>query len=412
MNQTFLKGARLAWALCLLFLSVTQESRAQQSNTRETPPGLRFSLLTCGPGVEFIGASFGHNGIRQLDSGAGTDIVYNYGTFDFAAPNFELRFARGTLPYRLATGSTAGFLAEYAHYGRSVREQVLNLTPEEALYLRDLLETNLLPQNREYIYSSVYDNCATRVRDVLQKATRGKLAWGEARRRKDWLPNKTFRQVFNKHLTAEPWQRFGINILTGMPVDEKMTNEQAMYLPAFLARAAASARIADRALVRKDVELLPQRVTLPAYTPLTAPFFTLLAVSALTILLLFLPSTRRAGRAFGNVLLFITGLLGIFMLLMWFGTDHKICRDNLNLLWALPTNAIAAFMPDQKRTRYAAVAIACILAVPLLHALGVQKFPLAELWPLLLTLLVVFGSIFRRARQSPSTRNGATSTPQ
>ncbi len=28
---------------------------------------------------------------------------------------------------------------------------------------------------------------------------------------------------------------------------------------------------------------------------------------------------------------------------MWFGTDHLMCKDNFNLLWAWPTNAIAAF---------------------------------------------------------------------
>ena len=388
-------GAEVFGLLCLLFFGWTSKAFSQAGDTLKAAPGLRFSLLTCGPGLEFIGASFGHNGIRLVDSNAGTDIVYNYGTFDFAAPNFELRFARGTLPYRLSTDPTAAFMAEYAHYGRSLREQVLNLTPEEATRLRDLLEENLLPQNREYIYSSVYDNCATRVRDVLQKAARGKLEWGEARPRKGWEVS-SFRQVFNRHLTAEPWQRFGINILSGMPVDKPMSNEQAMYLPEYLARAAQGGRVNGRAFVRESIEILPQRVTLPPYSPFNAPFFVLLAVSALMILLLLLPSTARAGRALGNVLLFITGLLGVFMLLMWFGTDHKICRDNLNLLWALPTNAIAAFMPDRKRSRYAVVAMLLIIAVPMLHVLRVQSFPLAELWPLLLALLMIFGSIFRR----------------
>lgn len=407
MSQPFSKGARLAWALCLFFFAPSSAARAQTPDTSKAGSGLRVSLLTCGPGVEFIGASFGHNGIRLVDSSAGTDIVYNYGTFDFSAPNFELRFARGTLPYRLATDPTAAFMAEYAHYGRSVREQVLNLKPEEAKHLRDLLEENLLPQNREYIYSSVYDNCATRVRDVLQKTVRGKLEWGNAIPQSNDL---TFRQVFNAHLTAEPWQRFGINILSGMPVDKTMTNEQAMYLPAYLAQAVGGGKADGRAILQDETELLPQRVVLPPYTPFSAPFFTLLAISALIIALLLLPSTRRAGRALGNIFLFITGLLGVFMLVMWLGTDHKICRDNLNLLWALPTNAIAAFLPDRKRTRYAGVALLLLVDVLLLHVLGVQEFPLAELWPLLLALLVVFGMIFRRSAAEKTLFRAAANT--
>ncbi len=385
----------LARALCLLFFSSATFASAQQADTAKTAPGLRFSLLTCGPGVEFIGASFGHNGIRKTDPTTGTDIVYNYGTFDFSAPNFELRFAQGTLPYRLAVEPTDGFMAEYARNGRSVREQVLNLTPEEAQRLDNFLEENLLPENREYIYSSVYDNCATRVRDILAKATRGRLEWGAARPRKSVDQNVTFRQVFNQHLTADPWQHFGINILSGMPVDKEMTNGQAMYLPDFLWRAVAGATIAGRPAVRESRELLPQRVGLPVYTSLNGPFFTLLSIGIVVVGLLLARRTRRAGRILGNALLLVSGLLGFFMIVMWFGTDHKICRDNLNLLWALPTNAIAAFVPARKRRRYALVALLLLVAVPVLHVFRVQVFPLAELWPLLLSLAVVFITTLR-----------------
>jgi thiol:disulfide interchange protein len=28
---------------------------------------------------------------------------------------------------------------------------------------------------------------------------------------------------------------------------------------------------------------------------------------------------------------------------VWFGTDHFVCRNNFNLLWALPSHTVAAF---------------------------------------------------------------------
>jgi len=64
---------------------------------------------------------------------------------------------------------------------------------------------------------------------------------------------------------------------------------------------------------------------------------------------------KRLLVAFDGFMFFITGLLGILMLFMWFGTDHAMCRNNFNLLWAWPTNVVAAFYIHSKKrsaTRY------------------------------------------------------------
>ncbi|MBK6500729.1 MAG: DUF4105 domain-containing protein [Saprospiraceae bacterium] len=42
----------------------------------------QISILTCAPGKD-IYSIYGHNAIRILNPDAGTDLVYNYGTFDF-----------------------------------------------------------------------------------------------------------------------------------------------------------------------------------------------------------------------------------------------------------------------------------------------------------------------------------------
>ncbi|MGZ3998081.1 MAG: hypothetical protein ACXVKM_10455 [Flavisolibacter sp.] len=52
---------------------------------------------------------------------------------------------------------------------------------------------------------------------------------------------------------------------------------------------------------------------------------------------------------FDFLFFFILGLAGLVMLFMWFGTDHKVCGNNWNLLWALPTNAVMAFYVHSKR---------------------------------------------------------------
>src|SRR6476620_7089444 len=60
--------------------------------------GAKVSVLTCGTGNE-VYSLFGHTAIRIKDPARHLDMVYNYGAFDFEAPNFVLRFSKGDLQY-------------------------------------------------------------------------------------------------------------------------------------------------------------------------------------------------------------------------------------------------------------------------------------------------------------------------
>ncbi|MBK8144797.1 MAG: DUF4105 domain-containing protein [Bacteroidetes bacterium] len=93
---------------------------------------LRISILTCGVAEELY-SSYGHSAVRIIDSCAGTDIVYNYGTFNFGDPDFYIKFTRGKLEYYLNDESFEGFLSLYKEENRKVQEQVLRLGAEDAL---------------------------------------------------------------------------------------------------------------------------------------------------------------------------------------------------------------------------------------------------------------------------------------
>src|SRR5690606_6063550 len=54
-------------------------------------------------------------------------------------------------------------------------------------------------------------------------------------------------------------------------------------------------------------------------------------------------------KTFDRIFFFLLGFTGLFLLFMWFGTDHRVARDNLNLLWAWPTHIYAAFVVNSKR---------------------------------------------------------------
>jgi hypothetical protein len=75
--------------------------------------------------------------------------------------------------------------------------------------------------------------------------------------------------------------------------------------------------------------------------------------STITIVIIAISSIKNKTaqiitRVFDIILFLITGLLGCFLLFMWFGTDHKACTANYNLLWALPTHLLVVFALRKK----------------------------------------------------------------
>ncbi|MFM1969700.1 MAG: hypothetical protein RL152_1077, partial [Bacteroidota bacterium] len=79
------------------------------TQAQEKPSALRISLITCTPGAELYSV-FGHNALRIVDSAAGTDIAYNFGTFNFDDPDFYTKFVRGKLQYFLSQENFNDFL--------------------------------------------------------------------------------------------------------------------------------------------------------------------------------------------------------------------------------------------------------------------------------------------------------------
>ncbi|HEX2682474.1 MAG TPA: DUF4105 domain-containing protein, partial [Ferruginibacter sp.] len=129
---------------------------------------LRISLLTCTPGEELY-STFGHSAFRVIDSNSVTDIVYNYGTFNFDDDGFYLKFIRGKLLYYVSTEPFTDFKYQYQATNRGITEQVLDLTATEKIAIRQFLNENIKEENKYYKYDFFFDNCTTRLRDILTK---------------------------------------------------------------------------------------------------------------------------------------------------------------------------------------------------------------------------------------------------
>jgi hypothetical protein len=287
------------------------------------------SLLTCSPGSELY-SKFGHSAIRVYDPYAGLDIVYNYGLFDFNTPNFYLKFIRGKLPYQLGVQRFYSFMWDYQSEGRKVEETPLLLDLDSRKKLLDFLEYNYRPENRQYPYDFFFDNCASRIRDVLEQSagiTYTRVMAGEK--------EKTFRQLLDDYIKQHDWIDFGIDLILGLPADQKADFRAEMFLPDYLSSNLRAGRTGNNPVAGEPIlllESLPEAKNMSLIPP-PFVFFSILFLGAA---LLTWRGSRKAQKRFDMLYFSLLGLSGALFTFMWVFTDHDATYANLNLLWANP----------------------------------------------------------------------------
>jgi hypothetical protein len=309
---------------------------------------LRISLITCSPGEELY-SSFGHTAIRVTNTTDGTDLFFNYGTFEFN-DEFYMKFIRGKLDYFLSIQSREEFMYQYELEGRRVAEQEVNLSCNEKEKINAALFDNAREENKYYRYDFLFDNCTTRAGKIIDSNTNAPVIF------KNVLPPNppSFRDLIHDYLNAgeKYWSKLGIDILLGAKLDRKATNEEAIhFLPDYLKKGFDSATVNNQRLVRPSQRILARKASSFKFDPFT-PFIvlTVFAVVGLILLTWEKGKWRHINGVFNFLLFFIIGLAGLLLLFMWFGTDHKVCQNNYNLFWALPTHSVMAFfVHSQKR---------------------------------------------------------------
>lgn len=310
---------------------------------------IRISLLTCEPGDDLY-STFGHSALRVTDSVLNDDIVFNYGTFDFDEPGFYTKFIRGKLMYYLSTEEFDSFKNFYRSENRGITEQVLQLTSSEKQSIRSLLQQNLESANRFYKYDFLFDNCTTRLRDLMEKTADSTVIYGNV------LKHRTrFRKLIYEYLdyNDKQWSKLGIDLLLGSKTDAIMTSRQVMFLPGYLMKTLDRSKIGSTAIVLSSKNLYATSAKKNNKNFLTHPEFAFSIFFLIIVLLSFLKSNsiQKFLYSLDGFIFFVIGLTGILILFMWFGTDHKMCSNNFNLLWAWPTHAVAAFFINSRNAR-------------------------------------------------------------
>ncbi|MEJ0029448.1 MAG: DUF4105 domain-containing protein [Bacteroidota bacterium] len=334
-------------ALVLLFQAAIAQPKV--ANTPQLSSRAEISILTLGPWQGELYSAFGHSAIRVTDPDYNFDGFYNYGVFSFNQPNFYLNFARGHLNYKLGVYPYALEKDFYVSYNRYIHEQVLNLNAAQKQKVFDYLYWNSQPENQYYLYDYFYNNCATKVRDVIKIALKDDVQFDST----FITTNYTIRNLTDLYLHRQPWGDLGIDICLGLPMDKHASPYEYMFLPDYIEQSF------DHATVRNDSVTMPLvKANVPVYESepeeipgtLVHPFVVFGLFLALTIFITARDLKRRKQSKWFDAIVFgIVGLLGLLLFVLWTATDHRAAARNLNILWAMPLHLV--FVPLYLRSK-------------------------------------------------------------
>ena len=298
---------------------------------------LQISLLTVMPRSNEVYTVYGHTALRIYDPTQNRDLVFNYGMFNFNEPNFLFRFLKGETDYSLGVESYDNFLYGYYRGNSTVIEQILDISPQGKNDLLQMLSINLMPENLIYRYNFLFDNCTTRIRDIIEKYSGGELIYPEQTQK------YTFRELIHSCTNPYPWMTFGIDLLIGSGADSLVNLRQTFFLPLHFKEALDKSYVNNSLIVISSEEVLKSSSDSSSElkfwdSPLKVGFF----IFAIYLLIAFLGyiKRRKLKGAFG-LLFLIAGLAGILIGFMTLFSYHPCTSSNWNLLWLHPFHLIA-----------------------------------------------------------------------
>ena len=378
--------------LTILFgLSVLVAPAAVDSTlVRDHSDSIRVSLVTCSPGTE-VYEVYGHTALRVEIPSKGVDAVINYGLFSFDAPNFVWRFIKGETDYVVGTIGYPIFEYDYTSRGSTVTLQTLNLSAEEKERLVYLLNENLLPENREYRYNFLYNNCSNKAGNMVELALSAQQL-----PLKDRSEGITFRDILHEYTQSYPWLQFGIDYLLGVEADLPANPRQQMFAPEYLMYYIGQAQLADTAraypyVIETEVrgEVTNAVVPVPMLTPVQAMILLLLLVAVMCTLEFLI---ERRQWWFDVLLLLVQGVMGVVVAFLFFCSEHPAVGSNWQVIYLnpLPLLFIPFIIRDEIKHRpsklyYAQLAMLAAAAV-VLYLTGQSVQPAA--WILMIILAI------------------------
>ena len=355
--------------------------------------GCEISLLTISDGKPLY-SWFGHAAFL-VSTPDGRNITFDYGTFSFNDEDFFVNFAFGRLWFVCVSSYAEYQLAEIEEEGRTVTKTVLPLTTGQKKAVIGFLTANAKADNRTYLYHHYNDNCATRLRDIIDWTTDGAF--------KDWaqgIEGYTFRQQASRALARNPFVLWGLDFLQSGQIDRDATLWDEMFLPEVLEKAVMAFYGIDREVVTGN----PDTGSRTAEKPRSNVLFGLLfgiglgGVSAALII----TGRRRANYIYSAVVEIVFGILGSVLIFMMLFTNHDVTWFNENsifvnpLLFAMAVFSFLALGCKKNAEEWGKLASLChALLVTLMILLVILKIIahrvfLQQNWNIIITMVLFY----------------------
>lgn len=302
-------------------------------------------LITIGPGDAFWSA-YGHTAIA-ID-----DKVYGFGYFSFEDEGLVRSFIANQMYYDIGVSDFNQELELAEWQNRTFIVQKLNVSSAAKRQMADYLEWHNLPENQSYLYDYFVNNCATKIRDILDEAWQGSI--------KDKFNQLTDQSYFSQTFPAkkQAMMNFGIILGYGWSAYQQRTAWELMAFPVFLQSQMSLLPVDE---ISKAKIYYQSNEDNGLYSWLQTHWF--LWVYVMVILLgLSCKLTRKLTSRYVFVSQFILGLVIAYF---WFFSGHEITQWNFNILLFSPLVMLLVLTPKFKWLILAGYASWAVIALTL-----------------------------------------------
>lgn len=344
-----------------------------------------LDLITMGVG-SLIWERHGHIALCvRYPSGRG-DACYNYGIADFYHPiAMAWGFFRGTRSFWAGLERPREMTSRYAWADRTVWVQRLPFTPAETAKVVAKLEFDVQEAHKYYAYDHFWDNCTTRVRDILDEASGGKL-----RALRGSSDSRTFRDLAREGFYGMPMPLVVTDIAMGRVTDVVPSYWERMFLPDYLREAATAAW-------GVEPQVLYQRKGPPATRDAASGrgWFALLLV-LWTLPVWVAARAKRWQRVTMGVAVAPAVVLGVALWGLAIISPLPYVRWNESCLLFFPGDVLLA-AGATLRLKYAKVRLATLIGFALAALVGLLRQPLWAPWllPVSLSLAIVLPHYYK-----------------
>lgn len=328
-------------------------------NGQSKPENLQFYLVTFGPGDD-IPSYWGHIAMIVEDTLLHQSAIYNYGLYSFDN-DFLWRFVQGRLIFEVGRASVNSYFRYYRSQNRTIQLLRLHISLSKRLQLAAKLEWNILPQNKKYLYHHYYDNCATRLRDLIDQAVDGQF-----HQAMDVPATMTLRDHTKRYTSRNLPLEWILMFWMSDRIDQPIKKWDEMFLPDVLEQYVQQVTYTNSYGQSQALAGVPtywfkaKRSPVPQTVPHDEwPTLIIALILAAVILFTSWRQSRRPFRWFTLIFSLYNFLIGLFLGLvgsvlffLMFFTEHDVTFGNENLFLAHPLSlgvaVLAIFLASEK----------------------------------------------------------------